>query len=210
MAQLISPARIPDRKKLFCSSDPCRISIGPTVFKVTKGNGRAGTLDLVEEDELVAHRPALAAELLRPPDAEPAVLAHPADRRTKRLAPFALRVERRADFVGQELGEVGPQLRPQRESAQASLRGTSSFIPPVPGIEPTTSSPAQSPTSRRRTAPEPCLPLVDPAKRRLSRAGVLGTSPQLHGIPGPRSAGSWGVAGPGGVWIADRRLPYDN
>ncbi len=39
MAKLISPARMPERKKLFCSSDPKRMSIGPTVLSVTNGNG---------------------------------------------------------------------------------------------------------------------------------------------------------------------------
>ena len=37
---------------------------------------RMGALHLVEQDELIGRRPALAAELLRPAEAEPAVGAH--------------------------------------------------------------------------------------------------------------------------------------
>ena len=39
MAKLISPARIPPRKNAFCSSVPKRMSVGPTVLRVTNGNG---------------------------------------------------------------------------------------------------------------------------------------------------------------------------
>src|SRR2546430_992285 len=39
MAKLTSPARIPGRKNDFCSSLPKRMIVGPTVLRVTNGNG---------------------------------------------------------------------------------------------------------------------------------------------------------------------------
>jgi hypothetical protein len=39
MAKFTSPARICGRKVAFCSSEPYRISVGPTVFRVTNGTG---------------------------------------------------------------------------------------------------------------------------------------------------------------------------
>ena len=83
------------------------------MLRVTNGNGRPGPLDLGEEDELVRGRAALAAELLGPADPEPAVLAHAPDQRAEHLAALGLAVEGLADVVGEQLGEVRPELLPQ-------------------------------------------------------------------------------------------------
>src|SRR5690242_11503657 len=66
-----SPARIFGRKYSFCCCVPKFMIVGPTVLMVSIGTDR-----LVEEDELLDGRAFLAAPLLRPADAGPAVLAH--------------------------------------------------------------------------------------------------------------------------------------
>ena len=113
MAKLISPARIPERKKLFCSSVPYRMSIGPTVLRVTNGKRCPGSLDLGEEDELIGGRaPCPPYSLGQPIPSQPSLPI----RRTRTagdLAALVLAVERLADVSGQQFGEIGPKLVPQ-------------------------------------------------------------------------------------------------
>ena len=97
--------------------------IGPHGVEGDEGERRPGPLDLGEEDELVRGGPALPAELLGPADAQPAVLAHTAHERAEYLAALGLAVEGVADLVSQEVGEVGPELRPQGQLLRQSLRG---------------------------------------------------------------------------------------
>ncbi|MDZ3992023.1 hypothetical protein PspTeo4_14096 [Pseudomonas sp. Teo4] len=44
MANMISPAAIPGRKRAFCSGLPCSINAGPTVLMVTNGSGAPAML----------------------------------------------------------------------------------------------------------------------------------------------------------------------
>ena len=78
-----------------------------------EGERGPGPLHLGEEDELVRGRAALAPELLGPADAQPPVLAHTPDQRPEHLAALGLGVEGLADVVGEQLGEVGPELLPE-------------------------------------------------------------------------------------------------
>ena len=78
-----------------------------------EGERRAGAPRLVEEDELVRRRPALPAELLGPPDAEPAVLADLAHHLRPGLAALAALGQARPHLVGEELGVVLTQLGAQ-------------------------------------------------------------------------------------------------
>ena len=87
--------------------------VGPTVLMVTNGNGRTGAPRLVEEDELVRRRPSLPAELLRPADAEPAVLADLAHHLAPGLAALAALGQAGPHLVGQEIGVVLAQFGPQ-------------------------------------------------------------------------------------------------
>ena len=70
-------------------------------------------LHLVVEDELVGGRAALAAELLRPADAEPAVGAHLLDDAPPALTALAPVPDVGPDLGAEQLGEVGPQLGAQ-------------------------------------------------------------------------------------------------
>ena len=95
--------------------------IGPDRVEGHEGKRRPGPLHLGEEDELVGGRPALAAVLLGPADAQPAVLAHPPDQGAEGLAALALAVEGPAHVVGEQLGEVGPKLRPEGQLLRSLL-----------------------------------------------------------------------------------------
>ena len=92
---------------------PVRMIIGPDGVQGDERERGPGPLDLGEEDELVRGRSSLAAELLGPADTQPAVLAHPSDDAPERLAALGLAVQRPPDLLGDDLGEIGPQLRPQ-------------------------------------------------------------------------------------------------
>src|SRR5438874_2371137 len=78
-----------------------------------EGEGEAGALDLVGEDELLDRRATLPPVLLRPANAQPPVPAHLAERvaveRPAALLPGELGLELRR----QELREVGAQLLPE-------------------------------------------------------------------------------------------------
>ena len=78
-----------------------------------EGERRTGAPGLVEEDELVRRRPALAAELARPSDAEPAVLADLAHHLAPGRTALAALGETRPHLVGEELAVVLTQLGAQ-------------------------------------------------------------------------------------------------
>ena len=78
-----------------------------------EGERGAGAPGLVEEDELVGGRPALSAELGRPPDAEPPVLADLAHDLAPGLAALAALGQPGPHLVGQQLGVVATQLGAQ-------------------------------------------------------------------------------------------------
>src|ERR671920_2117596 len=78
-----------------------------------EGHRGARPHGLVEEQELVHGRAALAAVLLGPADAQPAVLADPSDHRAVQLTALGA-AEAGPDVVGHEPGEVGPQLVAER------------------------------------------------------------------------------------------------
>ena len=101
------------RKKLFCSSLPNRMIVGPTVFTVTNGKGALARRGLVEEDELVGGGPTLAAELLGPPDAEPAVLADAPHHLAPKLATLTDLTDALAHLVGEQFRVVGAQFLAQ-------------------------------------------------------------------------------------------------
>src|SRR5438132_8301912 len=75
---------------------------------------RAGAHRLVEEDELLDGRPPLPAPLLGPADAEPAVLAHPADDPAHGLTDAVRVGELLLDLGRQQLGVVRAQLLTER------------------------------------------------------------------------------------------------
>ena len=127
-----------------CSSVPKCISVGPTVLTVRNGTGRVGQAGLVHEDQLLDHRAVLAAVLLRPADAEPAVLAHLAHEPLVELAAAVLAVAGRHLLL--HLGrhqplEVGAELAPKRV-----LLVRERDLHPVPLVR------------RRRRQREPVLP----------------------------------------------------
>ena len=78
-----------------------------------EGKGGAGAPRLVEEDELVGRRPTLPAELGRPSDAQPAVLADLAHDLAPGGAPLAALGQAGPHLFGQQLGVVGAQLGAQ-------------------------------------------------------------------------------------------------
>jgi hypothetical protein len=77
-------------------------------------DGRAGAHRLVEEDELLDGRPPLPAVLLRPADAEPAVLAHPSHDAAHHLTDAVGVGQLLLDLGRQELGVVRAQLAAER------------------------------------------------------------------------------------------------
>src|SRR5262249_12696351 len=80
------------------------------------GQRRARAVRLVPEDELLERRAALAAVLLRPADAEPAVGPHAADDVAEDRPPdlVPLRVQRRAQLGREELAVVAADLAAER------------------------------------------------------------------------------------------------
>ena len=89
-----------------------------------EGERRPGPPGLVEEDELVGGRPTLPAELGRPADAEPAVLADLAHDLAPGLAALAALGQSRPHLVGQQLGVVPAAARHAAAAVRGSLRGT--------------------------------------------------------------------------------------
>ena len=87
--------------------------IGPTVDRVTNGNGARARWTSVKKMNWSVGRASLAPVLDRPADAEPAVGAHLADDPAERLAALGLGVEVVAHLGGEQLGEVGPELGAQ-------------------------------------------------------------------------------------------------
>ena len=92
---------------------------------------RARPPGLVEEDELVGGGPALAAVLLRPPDAEPAVLADAAHDLAPQLAAFADLADAPAHLVGEQFGVVGAQLLAQGQLLGGLLQEHGAVLLPV-------------------------------------------------------------------------------
>jgi hypothetical protein len=84
--------------------------VGPTVLMVSIGTGAHR---LVEEDELLDLRPALAAVLLGPADAEPAVGAHALHDRAHGGADAVAVVQLLADLRRQELRVVRAEVAAQ-------------------------------------------------------------------------------------------------
>src|SRR6202044_3366380 len=78
-----------------------------------EGERPTGAPRLVEEAELVRRRPSLPAELLGPPDAEPAVLADLAHHLRPGLAALAALGQAGPHLVGQEIAVVLTQLGAQ-------------------------------------------------------------------------------------------------
>ncbi len=94
-----------------------------------------GPLDLVEEDELVGDRPPLASELLGPADPQPPVLAHTADQGSVHLSALGLGVERSPGFIGEDIGEVGPEFGPESQFFRClfEIHGLFLFSPALSG-----------------------------------------------------------------------------
>ncbi len=110
MQNSISPAEILGRKKRFCSSVPKRMIVGPTVLMVSIGTGAIARIDSSKKMKWSTWLAALAAVLLGPAEAEPAVLGHLLPGRL-RLGPDAvLARERLAPLRGQQRTVVGAQL----------------------------------------------------------------------------------------------------
>ena len=87
--------------------------LGPDGVDRQHRHRRSGAHRLVEEDELLDVRAPLAAVLLGPADAEPAVRAHAAHHFAHALAHLVRARELRADLRGQQPVVVGPQLAAQ-------------------------------------------------------------------------------------------------
>ena len=191
MAQLISPARMPDRKNFFCSSVPWLMIIGPTVDRVTNGNGARARWTSVKKMNWSAGRAPLAAVLDRPADPQPAVGAHLADEPAERLATLGLGVELVAYLGGEQLGEVGPELGAQSRLLRRLLE-VHAGIPPLSDSPrtlgcvrrqsvdvvsaPPASGPATGPRRRRRGLVAPVGP---PRPARRSRRSACHRTPQL-------------------------------
>ena len=114
MQKWISPARILGRKNSFCSCVPKFMMVGPTVLMVSIGTGCAAAHGLVEEDELLNGRAALATPLGGPADAEPAVAAHLLDDLAHHGTDAARLRELFLELGGQQVLVVGAQLALQR------------------------------------------------------------------------------------------------
>ena len=104
---------MPDRKKLFCSSVPNLMIIGPTVLRVTKGNGaRARWTSVKKMNWSEVGRPWPPNSTGQPIPSQPSL---PMRRTTERniSPPSVSAVEGVADLVGDQVGEIGAELRPE-------------------------------------------------------------------------------------------------
>ena len=113
MQKWISPARILGRKNSFCSSVPKFMMVGPTVLMVSMGTGAPAPHRLVEEDELLDGRAALAAVLLGPADPEPPVARHLLGDAAHGGPDAVAQSQLRLDLGGEEVGVVVAQLLAQ-------------------------------------------------------------------------------------------------
>ncbi len=96
-----------------------------------EGERGTGPTGLVEEDELVGGGATLAAELLGPSDAEPAVLADAADDLAPQLAALAHLADAPADLVGEQFGVVLAQFLAQGQLLGGFLQEHGAVLPPV-------------------------------------------------------------------------------
>ena len=103
MQKCSSPARMRGRKSAFCSSVPNCMIVGPTVLIVSIGTGAPERIDSSKKMNCSICAAALAAVLLGPADAEPAVGGHLLDDLPVDGPAAHLLVQRVADLVGQQL-----------------------------------------------------------------------------------------------------------
>src|ERR1019366_10295972 len=96
-----------------------------------EGERGARPTGLVEEDELVGGGATLAAELLGPSDAEPAVLADAPDDLAPQLATLAHLADALADLVGEQFGVVRAQFLAQGQLLGGFLQEHGAVLPPV-------------------------------------------------------------------------------
>ena len=217
MQKWISPFRIFGRKNSFCSSVPNCMIVGPTVLMVSIGTGAPARIDSSKKMNCSMGPAALAAVLLGPADAEPAVGRHLLDDR--RASPCRCRGAGLRLDLGRQ--QVRRSRRAAPGAAPAAPRGRRSMGPPPgpprtsphrpgpAGSDPGRAAEAQQSTLQSRRGgqairpPRPYQPVTAaasgaPGEVREPRSWVIVSShrqPPSHRLPELTRA-HWSSAGP--------------
>ena len=164
-----------------------------------EGERGVGPAGLDEEDELVGGRPALAAVLLGPAHAEPAVGADLADDLSPVLSrPSPPSDQAGTDLVGEQVGVVGPQLLAQSPAARGSPPGTwSESCPLVDSLAGEDCNRFHfGPTRRRRGGRRGTTTLRNSRRRRPAGAGAGRGGGPMTQLKLGLQLGYWGAGPP--------------